>query len=289
METLKRVIVEICSGPPASAKAVLEPGHALRVGRTSRADFVVPHDEDMSGTHFELSWDGITCRLKDLGSAAGTLVSGGRVEEATLAHGDWIRAGKTDFSVYYEEHTPPPHGAGGEPHRARALAALQAYAEKERLYAVVDAARDPRVLTVLRESVEEYRSLFEGVFRELMTEAAPYLVQLPAKSRLLARLVAEGWGESWGVYLTSKRRPEELRKHLRKFLTVSEEGSPKPMYFRYYDPRVLRVFLPMATARQNSELYAAEIDRWIVEGQPSDSLLVFTAKDGAAAQQTVAL
>lgn len=292
METIKRVIVEICTGPAASTKAVVEPGRTLRVGRTTRADFVVPSDEDMSGTHFELQWDGATCRVKDLGSATGTLLGGAKVEESTIAHGDWIRAGKTNFSVYYEENTPPlaPSVADADaPTRARALAELSSYAEKERLYAVLDAARDPRILTLLRESVEEYRSLFDGMFRELTVEAAPYIVALPAKSRLLARLVDEGWGKSWGVYLTSKRRLEESRKHLRKFLNVTEEGSSKPIYFRYYDPRVMRVFLPMSTPRQNTELYA-ELDRWLVEAQPPTGLLVFTIKkDGSLAQETIAL
>jgi hypothetical protein len=291
VETIKRVIVSICGVAPASGRAVLEPGHLLRVGRTNRADFMVPHDEHMSGAHFALTWDGATCRLKDLGSATGTLVGGARVEEAALAHGDWIRAGQTDFLVHYEDNTPPPQDApdqADEARRDRAASALVGYAEKERLYALLDAARDDRILTLLRESVEEHRSLFEGVYGEVMADAAPYLVSLPARSRLLPKLAREGFGKSWGVYLTSKRRFTELRSHLRKLLMVSEEGATELMYFRYYDPRVLRVFLPMSTARQVTEIYA-EIDRFVVEGKDGANWIVFTGKNGAIQEETVAL
>jgi hypothetical protein len=38
------------------------------------------------------------------------------------------------------------------------------------------------------------------------------------------------------------------------------------MYFRFYDPRVLRLFLPACTARQRSELTGTEIERFLVEG-----------------------
>jgi hypothetical protein len=36
---------------------------------------------------------------------------------------------------------------------------------------------------------------------------------------------------------------------------VEAEDAREKMYFRYYDPRVLRAFLPMATPRQRSELF----------------------------------
>src|SRR4029079_2494118 len=87
--------------------AVIEPGQALRVGRTELAGFVVPNDERMSTVHFELRWDGSRCLLQDMSGGKGTLMAGEAVAQGEVRSGAWIRAGTTDFSVYIEGHTPP--------------------------------------------------------------------------------------------------------------------------------------------------------------------------------------
>ena len=81
--------------------------------------------------------------------------------------------------------------AEDEGRATRAKVALDALIELDRpLYAVLDAARDDRVLTVVRESVEEYRSLYEGIEGEALAHVAPYLVSPPKGSRLLRRRFA---------------------------------------------------------------------------------------------------
>src|SRR5687767_2884051 len=102
MQGARRAIVEVRSGPSASRKGVIEPGGALRVGRAEKADMAITHDEQMSVVHFELTWDGATLGLADLGSATGTFLGGERVTRGPVAHGDWIRAGSTDFSAFFE-------------------------------------------------------------------------------------------------------------------------------------------------------------------------------------------
>src|SRR3954464_5135648 len=148
---MMRAIVEIRGGPLQGRKALLEPGTTLRVGRTERADLVVPGDGHLSNVHFELAWDGEGCRLTDLRSAEGTALNGARVDEAGVAHGAWIRAGETVFSVYFEEATPPRRGpeddAGTKARKERALAALEA--DPDPLFAVLDAARTDRILELL--------------------------------------------------------------------------------------------------------------------------------------------
>jgi hypothetical protein len=153
----------------------------------------------------------------------------------------------------------------------QALRVLRAEAEGAPLYALLDSARSDRVLELLRESVETYRSLFEGLRGAVVEEAAPYLVELPGNSRLLGRLVEEGWGKSWGVYLASRRPFAELRRHFRKLLYVKEEDTRKEMFFRFYDPRVLRVFLPSCAARQAEEVYG-EIEVFVMEGEEGEAL-----------------
>src|SRR6185503_13920989 len=56
MSHARRAIVQVRFGPLAPRKAVLEPGETLRVGRTELSDFRVPHDRQISGLHFQISW-----------------------------------------------------------------------------------------------------------------------------------------------------------------------------------------------------------------------------------------
>jgi len=259
-----RAFVEIKWGPSKGHKRVLDPGATLSVGRTERCDLVVENDREMSACHFALSWDGIECRVRDTGSIGGTLVNGERAAEAGIGNGGWIRAGDTVFMVYFEEKTPPRRGAdtamSAEKQRALELLA----AETAPLYALLDAARTPRILELVRESSEEYRSLYDGVRGDALSEEAPHLVRLQTGSRLLSRLVAEGWGKRWGVYLTSHVQLLELRRHLRRFLMVEDEETQKKVYFRYCDPAVLSVFLGCATPRQRGQLFAM-IERFYLE------------------------
>jgi hypothetical protein len=147
--------------------------------------------------------------------------------------------------------------------------------ESEPLYALLDAARSPMVLALLRDCKERHQSLYEGVQGELLAQFAPFLVQLPPASPFLDTLVREGWGKSWGVYLTCSGPFEEVRKHFRRFLLVkTEEG--KELYFRFYDPRVLRVYLPTCTPQEIREFFGPLIC-YLAEDKDPNTLLRFRA------------
>jgi pSer/pThr/pTyr-binding forkhead associated (FHA) protein len=256
----RRAILQVCSGPLAFRKTTLEPGQVLRVGRGDAVGLSLAHDAQLSGAHFELSWDGEKCWIRDLATTTGTLLDGQPVQEGVVPHGGWIRAGGTDFVARVEHHTPAAT-AGGEPRSPQrtesmqqALSVLNA---QEELYAVLDTARSDRILTLLQESVEEHRSLYEGPQAAALSEIAPYLVQLPRGSKLLESLIHEGWGDNWGIYLTSKTPFIETRRHLRKFLMVALEGMDNNFYFRFYDPRVLRDFLPTLAEDQRESFFGS--------------------------------
>ena len=266
-----RAIVEVRTGRLKGKKAPIEPGSTLRIGRTDRATLSFPFDMQMSALHCELAWNGETCRLRDLGSLKGTRLRGEAVLDADVTEGSDIQAGDTVLSVYFENGIPPRRRRRPEPDvaaaRARALDALRR--EPGALHAVLDAARDERVLELLPRSTEEYQSLYEGVQGEALAEVAPYLVELAKDSRLLERLVMEGWGSAWGVYLTWAGPKRDLRRHLRRFLMVVDDETTRRMYFRFYDPRVLRDFLPTCSVLQTEELFG-EIGCFLVEGDRAD-------------------
>jgi len=270
----KRAILAIRWGPMASRRAIIEPGSTLRVGRTDRADLVVPHDEEMLALHLELQWDGARCLLRSSRGAQKTLVNGVATGEAEVPHGAWIRAGTTDFSFYIEESTPPRRGSVDTSPEAQARAqktldALRTEARGAPLLAVLDAAQGDRIVELLRESVDTYRSLYDGIQEVAMEDAAPYLVKFSERSRLLERLIQEGWGKSWGVYLACRSSFADVRRHFRRFLFVEEFETRERMYFRFYDPRVLRSFLPLLTPRQTVELFG-EIETFLIEGKKGE-------------------
>ncbi len=267
---LKRhAILLIRWGPMAYHKALVEPGQVLRVGRAGSAGLVVPHDKELAEEQFEISWSGKRGWMHDLGSPKGTLLEGERVEQGEVFNGTWLRAGHTDFSVYFERTTPPREPEQPDPPeqvalKAQALERLRS--QETPLYAVLDAARDERILELLHESIEEYHSLYEGPQGEALAKVAPYIVSLPRKdSWLLEALVQEGWAASWGVYLTSPLPLRLVRRHLRKFLMVEAEGIEGNLYFRFYDPRVLGAFLPTCSEEARKE-FLGETRSFIFSG-----------------------
>jgi pSer/pThr/pTyr-binding forkhead associated (FHA) protein len=286
-----RLIVEVRWGPMNGRKVSVDAGTTLRVGRTDRADLVIADDKRLSNVHFTLAWDGERATLRDMDSLEGTFLDGERVKTRQVGHASWIRAGETDFTAHIEDKVPPPEGDDPEDdemltederwlaaeRRAEeakrleaarsALGKLRQEAAKAPLFAILDAARDDRILEVLRQSVEPHQSLYEGIQGEPLATVAPYLTGPFRKdSVLLDRLVMEGWGRRWGIYVTSREPFKEVRRHFRRFLMVELEETGEPLYFRFYDPWVLKTFWPSATSQQAADL-AKPLGAMFAEGE----------------------
>ena len=221
--------------------------------------------------------------LRDLASRNGTMVNGRSVAPAAavyLAHGDLIVAGETRFLVEIVEPKPEPvvEEPVAEPvpltPQQKLIAMLRS--DFQPLYALLDAAAEPSVLKAIFESKEQYQSLFEGSQGAQLAHFAPYLVRLPAESPFIATLVEQGWGKNWGVFVTCAEPLEALRHHFRHFLMVKLPDR-KQVYFRFYDPRVLRLFLPTCDAEQIRLLFGP-IQYYIMEDENPDSLLRFSNK-----------
>lgn len=92
--------LEIESGPRIGEKIWLRKNQVYRIGRTDHADFAIPDDNTISGTHFLVEANEACCRLRDLQSRNGTRLNGQLIAEAALLDGDVIRAGNTEFRVH---------------------------------------------------------------------------------------------------------------------------------------------------------------------------------------------
>lgn len=143
--------------------------------------------------------------------------------------------------------------------------------DRESLFALLDAAREPRVPELLRGSGEEYQSLYAG---EAFAESAPYLVYLPPSSRLLDKLVHEGWGKGWIVYLTCGLPLQAVRDYFRQSLMIKMPDGQE-FFSRFYDPRFFRGFL-RGCAQAEAERFFGPINSYLMEAENAEILLQFT-------------
>jgi len=153
------------------------------------------------------------------------------------------------------------------------------------LFAVLDAIREPlSILGLLRGSGEEYQSLYEGTQAQLLEAFAPYLVRLTENSKLLENVIASGWGKNWGIFAVSRADFQVVRKHFRTFLMVHGPDG-KRLYFRYYDPRVLRTYLPTCDAAE-TKLIFGPLAAYLCDDDAPDTLLIFRSAEGAPQKET---
>lgn len=165
--------------------------------------------------------------------------------------------------------------------REAVLRALWPEGEKSQLgvWAILDCARDPKIYLALLESRLEFRCLYSGKLPRALEMVAPHLVELFPAHRLTGRLLDEGWGRAWGVFARIEDA-SALRHHLRKFLKVRDEAG-RSLLFRFFDPRVLRVYLPTCTDSERRQFFGP-IDSWLAEDETGTRLLAFRAAQAAA-------
>jgi hypothetical protein len=154
------------------------------------------------------------------------------------------------------------------------------FAQDKQLYIILDAARVEQMPAQLFELEDdpEYFSLFFDTPQAELIDVAPYLIKVEMDSRLLAWMIDEGWGKSWGIFISATMELEELFEHLRQFLKVKElEGEE--LFFRFYDPRVLRIFLPSCNFQEIMQFFG-DVGSYMVESEDGGMLLEFSKGDG---------
>lgn len=261
----RRGVLQVWSGPEAFRKLVLAPGDDRTVG-SADAQLLVRGESPLGAPHFQILWDGVSAFIRALGPPHPITIDGLPAYLGELAHRGWMTAAHTTFRFLVEDRTPPPTPRPPTPTSTAALTTLAPLHAAGTLYAVIDAARSERALQLVEESIDPYASLYDGERGRAFDAVAPYLVHLATDSQLLERLVHEGWGESWGIYLESRAGFDAVRRHLRQFLKVAVEGEPEPLFFRFYDPRVLQTFAEVITPEQRRDLLA-QLDALLYERQ----------------------
>jgi len=121
-------------------------------------------------------------------------------------------------------------------------------------FILLDAARMNEAMEEAKKLNPVHESLYKAKEDDLLQSVAPYLFRFQKHSEFNNYFLEKGWGNNWGVLISSKASFEELHKHFRRFLMVKTQDGVE-LYFRFYDPRVLRIFLPTCDTKQLAEFF----------------------------------
>ena len=145
----------------------------------------------------------------------------------------------------------------------------------QQAYVVLDGARDKRIVPLLRSGGAPFECLYAGELSPALRAAAPYLVQIAPDSRFFKQLVPLAWGNAWGVFIVADPHVtlQALRRHLRTLLKVRDEQK-RMLVVRFYDPRVLRHYLPTCTDAELHQVFGP-IANVILEGASTDASITY--------------
>lgn len=155
------------------------------------------------------------------------------------------------------------------------------------VYAVLDGASVAGLLNMLHQHRPEHICLYRGDLAPDIAHVAPYLIRMEPKSPFTDWVLDRGWGNHWGVFATAKADLTAMRQHFRRFLTV-HDSKGTPLLFRYYDPRVLRVYLPTCNAEELEAIFGPVL-RYVMEGERPEELLQCQLSKGALVQEKQSL
>ncbi|MDB6121147.1 MAG: hypothetical protein JWQ71_140 [Pedosphaera sp.] len=156
-----------------------------------------------------------------------------------------------------------------------------------KVFAILDGASIPDLLKQVYEKKPAYLCLYRGELEPDMAVVAPYVVELKPETPFTEWVLGEGWGKHWGIFAVSREDLKVMRRHLRSLLQV-KDYTGRQLNFRYYDPRVLRAYLPTCNAEDLTQVFGP-ISFLALEGEDAGQLLKFSNGGEAAKVEQVSL
>lgn len=157
--------------------------------------------------------------------------------------------------------------------------------DDEEAWALLDGARSPEVFPRVTSPAMPSRCLYIGELDPALARVAPYLVRLSRSAPATRELLERAWGDSWGVLLRSSAPMGAVHQHFRRLLRVQDE-SGRRMLFRFYDPRVLRVYLPTCRADELGTVFGP-VEFFLMEAEETANILEFRNQRGVLARSEV--
>jgi len=166
---------------------------------------------------------------------------------------------------------------------AEAIGGLLFGEEGGHVYAVLDGASIPDLLDQLDALHPDYLCLRTGALKPDIAEVAPYLVRLAPGNDFTRWVLEQGWGKHWGIFALAAPNLIEMRHHFRT-LTMVRDPEGKRLLFRFYDPRVLRKFLPTCNQLELRTMFGP-VTSYLAEAEDPATALRFQLTAGALVEQ----
>ncbi len=163
--------------------------------------------------------------------------------------------------IYRDERALPK--AGGSSERVTEVLFKDT---KTDIYAVLDGASDPNVIyNDILQSKLDFRCLYRGELDDDLKLCAPYLVRFNKPSPIVLKLIKAMFETNSGIIARLEKGTDIdlVRRHFRKYLLV-RTPEKKTVYFRYYDPRVFRTYLPTCNEEELNVVFGANVERFVV-------------------------
>lgn len=119
---------------------------------------------------------------------------------------------------------------------------------------ILDAAQIETELILAQKLNSDGRCLYVGESEQSLKYVAPYLFLHQVGSDFSNWLLHKKKQSNLGYFINTQASFEQLYRHLRTLLFVNTEENEE-LYFRFYDPFVARLFLPICDAVQIREFF----------------------------------
>ena len=159
-----------------------------------------------------------------------------------------------------------------------ALRTIIAPQRGEMIYAVLDGARDGGLASEALRMRLTVRTLFVGPTAPYMTAVAPYLIGI-RNDAFLTRW-ARSWGADAGILLATHQKDfDAVWEHMRELFIARDEDGDK-LFFRFFDPRVIRLYLPTCTPEEAREFFGPMRCLLVEAADPAAALLCTPGEQG---------
>jgi hypothetical protein len=122
------------------------------------------------------------------------------------------------------------------------------------LFAVLDPARDPILFDTMTVLAPDAQCLFGGELADAVRRASPHVMAMPQPGLLLDWWRQNGRGKSYGIACRGDVGMQALRLHLKTLLRVRLPDG-RLVLFRFWDPRVLEIFIKNSTPLEQARLF----------------------------------
>ena len=156
------------------------------------------------------------------------------------------------------------------------------------VWMIVDSAKDRRIFGLLLDCFySSLSSLFAMPLAPKLESVAPYLVPLDYDDNKTRKFLSSAWGNNWGVFIRCDTSQDRLRRHLRSFVSVRDPRGRR-LLFRYYDPRILRTYLPACTSEELKYVFGP-IECFMSESELVESMIEYRFERGELLHRTISL